>query len=85
MFAPRVTISTAFHDYNNRPMNTRTLYKPVVIGSDVWFGIGATVLAGVHIEDGAVIGAHALVTKDVPANAIVMGIPGKVVGYRSRC
>jgi len=82
MFALRVTVSTATHDYASTPMNSRTLTKPVVIGNDVWFGVGATVLPGITIGDGAVIGAHALVTKDVPPRAIVVGVPARVVKYR---
>jgi acetyltransferase-like isoleucine patch superfamily enzyme len=82
MFALRVTVSTATHDYTRTPMNAQTLTKPVVIGNDVWFGVGATVLPGVTIGDGAVIGAHALVTKDVPPRAIVVGVPARVAKYR---
>lgn len=82
MFALRVTVSTATHDYTRTPMNGRTLTRPVVIGNDVWFGVGATVLPGITIGDGAVIGAGALVTKDVAPRAIVTGVPARVVKYR---
>ena len=82
MFAVRVTVSTATHDYGNTPMNSVTLTRPVIIGNDVWLGVGATVLPGVTIGDGAVIGAQALVTKDVPPRAIVVGVPARVVKYR---
>lgn len=54
----------------------------VTIGSDVWVGAGAKVLKGVTIHDGAVIGANAVVTHDIPANAIAVGIPAKVLKYR---
>lgn len=54
----------------------------VVIGNDVWLGDGATILSGVRIGDGAVIGAKALVAKDVPPYAIVGGNPGRVLRYR---
>jgi acetyltransferase-like isoleucine patch superfamily enzyme len=84
MFALRVTVSTATHDYHNTPMKSVTLSHPVVIGNDVWFGVGATVLPGVRIGDGAVIGAHALVTKDVPPYAIVVGVPAKIMKYRDQ-
>ena len=56
--------------------------KPVTIGADVWIGAGASVLPGVTIGDGAVIGARAVVTKDIPPNAIAVGIPAKVIRYR---
>ena len=53
--------------------------KPVVIGDDVWLGRGAMVLKGVTINRGAVVGAHALVTRDVPANTVVAGNPARTV------
>lgn len=53
--------------------------KGVIVGDGVWIGANVTILPGVNIGDGAVIGAAALVTKDVPANAVVHGVPGKVV------
>ena len=52
----------------------------VVIGVGVWFGANVTVLPGVSIGDGAVVGAGAVVTKDVPAGAVVVGVPAKQVG-----
>jgi acetyltransferase-like isoleucine patch superfamily enzyme len=58
--------------------------KPVIIGSDVWLGAGAVVLAGVTIGDGAVVGANAVVTKDVPPMAIVAGVPARIIRYRDR-
>ncbi|MCW2613088.1 MAG: putative acetyltransferase [Frankiales bacterium] len=53
---------------------------PVRIGDRVWVGTRAVVLKGVTIGDGAVVAAGAVVTKDVPAGAVVAGIPAKVVG-----
>lgn len=58
-----------------------TRYK-VVIGNDVWLGYNVCVKEGVTIGDGAVIGAKALVTKDIPPYAIAVGIPARVVKYR---
>lgn len=54
----------------------------VTIGNDVWIGAGAKILANVHIGDGAVIGSNAVVTSDIPANAIAVGVPAKVIRYR---
>lgn len=58
------------------------LEKPLSIGNDVWIGANVTVLRGVHIGDGAVIGANSLVNKDVPPYAIAVGNPAKVIKYR---
>lgn len=54
----------------------------IVVEDDVWIGYGVTVLSGVHIGQGAVVAAGAVVTKDVPAYAIVGGVPAKVLRYR---
>lgn len=54
----------------------------VIIGNDVWIGHGATILSGVTIHDGAVIGANAVVSNDVPAYAIVVGNPARIVKRR---
>ncbi len=57
-------------------------YRPITIGNDVWIGEGAFVRRGVTIGDGAIIGARAVVMKDVPPYAIVAGSPAKVIRYR---
>lgn len=54
----------------------------VHIGNDVWIGRNTTILSGINIGDGAVIGAGCVVTKDVPPYAIVVGNPGRVVKFR---
>ena len=53
--------------------------KPVRIDAKAWIGFGATILKGVHVGEGAVIGAQAVVTRDVPPFAVVAGNPAKVV------
>lgn len=52
------------------------------IGNDVWIAAGAQILHNVRIGNGAVIGAGAVVTKDVPPYAIVVGVPARIIGYR---
>jgi len=54
----------------------------VRIGQGVWIGTRATILDGVSIGDGAVIGAHSLVRENVPAGAIVVGTPARIIGQR---
>ncbi|MFA5866119.1 MAG: acyltransferase [Phycisphaerae bacterium] len=61
-----------------QPLNS----NPVNIGNDVWIGAGCSILPGVTIGDGAAIGARAVVTKDIPANAIAVGVPAKVIKSR---
>lgn len=58
-------------------------YLSVVIGNDVWIGARVTILDGVSVGNGAVIAAGAVVTKDVPAYAIVAGIPAKIIRCRT--
>lgn len=54
----------------------------IVIGNDVWIGYEAVIMAGVHIGDGAVVAARALVTKDVPSYTIVGGVPAREIRKR---
>lgn len=62
---------------------TATLYESlVVIGENVWVGSSAIILPGITIGEGAVVGAGSVVTKDVPAFAVVGGNPTKVLKYR---
>lgn len=69
------------------PMNQQGIAaeKPVKIGNDVWIGSRVTILPGVHIGDGAIIGAASVVTKDVPSYSVVGGNPAKVLKYRKEC
>ncbi len=56
--------------------------KPVIIENDVWIGMNSTILGGVTISNGSIIGAHSIVTKDVPPYAIVAGVPARIIKYR---
>ena len=54
-----------------------------VIGDNVNFGVGCKIIGGVHIGNNVIIGANAVVTKDVPENAIVAGVPARIISYRT--
>lgn len=84
LLAPRVTITASNYGIvrGTPPMDQPKSEQDVVIGSGTWLGADVVVLAGVTIGDGAIIAAGAVVTKDVPANAIAGGVPAKVIGWR---
>jgi acetyltransferase-like isoleucine patch superfamily enzyme len=66
-----------------RPIRLQGIYKrDVRVGNNVWIGYGACILRGVTIGDNAIIGTSSVVTKDVPANAVVVGVPAKVIRMR---
>lgn len=65
------------------PYDDSVLLQPVVIRDYAWLGWGVMVLPGIEIGEGSIVGVGALVTKDVPARAIVLGNPASIVGYRS--
>jgi acetyltransferase-like isoleucine patch superfamily enzyme len=66
-----------------RPIRLQGIYKrDVVVGSNVWIGYGACVLRGVSVGDNAIVGTNSVVTRDVPANAVVGGVPARVLRMR---
>ena len=66
-----------------RPIRLQGIYKrDVRVGNNVWIGYGACILRGVTVGDNAVIGTNAVVTEDVPANAVVGGVPARVIRMR---
>ena len=66
-----------------QPIRRQGIYKrDVVVGSNVWIGYGACILRGVTVGDNAIIGTNSVVTRDVPANAVVGGVPAKVLRMR---
>lgn len=86
MMGPEVTVLTRNHrlDRLDIPMTQQGYlpYQKVTICDDVWIGTRAIILPGVTVGKGSVIGAGAIVTKDVPEYAIVGGNPAKVLKYR---
>ncbi len=86
---PDVKIGLGEHDYRAISTSMRIkINKPnllkgeCVIGKDVWIGAGAVILRGVKVGNGAVVGANAVVTKDVDSFSIVGGVPAKLIKYR---
>jgi acetyltransferase-like isoleucine patch superfamily enzyme len=68
-----------------RPIRLQGIYKrDVRVGNNVWIGYGACVLRGVTIGDNAVVGTNAVVTKDVPDNAVVGGVPARLIRMRHK-
>lgn len=79
---PEAALLTLGHDPDAPDFATRG--GPIVIGARAWIGFRAIVLPNVTIGEGAVVGAGAVVTKDVEPYAIVAGAPARVIGRRSR-
>lgn len=82
MIGSHTAITTVTHDYTADCMKDTVIRKRVVIEDDVWIGTHCVVMPGVTIGKGAVIGAGAVVTKNVPPNAIVAGVPARLIKYR---
>lgn len=84
LLGPNVTMTAS--NYATVPgefiMDQPKIEKDITLGRDVWLGANTVVLAGVSIGDGAIVAAGAVVTKDVPAAAIVGGVPARQIGWR---
>ena len=80
MVGPGTLIATTGHPLTAQGRRERlAISKPITIGNDVWIGGNCTILGGVVIGDNVVVAAGAVVTKDVPSNCVVAGIPAKVI------
>lgn len=75
-------VSKKFTDRSDRKILTFDNSPKTVIGHDVWIGRKAIIMPGVKVGNGAIVGAGAVVTKDVPDYAIVAGVPAKIIKYR---
>ncbi len=78
MIAPKVNITSEGHPLEASKRKT-LVPKKVIIKQNAWIGAGASILPGVTIGENAVVAAGALVTKDVPANTLVGGVPAKIL------
>jgi acetyltransferase-like isoleucine patch superfamily enzyme len=78
LLGPKVNLITENHPAD--PANRRALIcKPIVIKRNAWIGAAATILPGVTIGENAIVAAGAVVSKDVPANTVVGGVPAKFI------
>lgn len=78
--APNCLFTTAEHALDPEQRNEGLeIALPITVGNNVWIGAGTTVLGGVTIGDNTVIGAGSVVTKDIPANVIAVGVPCRVL------
>ena len=88
MMGPNVSCYPRNHAFDrvDIPMDRQgfSAESPIVIGNNVWIGANSILLAGVTVGDGAIIGAGAVVTKEVPPYAIVGGNPARVIRYRKK-
>ena len=86
MMGPEVVIYTSGHcfDRTDIPMCEQDMTEPkeVIIGDDVWLGRRVIIMPGVHIGKGCIIGAGAVVTKNIPEYSVAVGVPAKVVKSR---
>jgi maltose O-acetyltransferase len=80
------TLTTATHDPSAAQMNQTFLSEPIAVGNNVWIGTGATILPGVDLADGTVVGAGAVVTRSVyEPNTIIAGVPARHLRDRLEC
>ena len=79
LFGPSVQIYTPLHPFDAEERRKKEYGAPIKIGSDVWVGGGAMILAGVTIGSRAVIGAGSVVTRDIPSDVFAAGNPCRVI------
>ena len=85
LIGPHVMIHSGNHKYsdpNAKIRNQDHCYKPITIGDDVWIGAHAIILQGTSIGRGAVVGAGAVVNKDIEPYTVVAGVPATKIGER---
>ncbi len=84
-FGPEVIIWSANHNYmqpKELPYDSTYIKRPVIIEDNVWIGARCSIIPGIKIGEGAVIGLGTVVTKDIPKCAVAAGNPAKIIKYR---
>jgi acetyltransferase-like isoleucine patch superfamily enzyme len=79
MIGPNVSLITTGHPVEPSQRRAATIGKPIAIERNVWIAAGATIIGGVTVGENSVVAAGSVVTKDVPANALVGGNPARVI------
>ena len=84
LFGPRSGVMSSDHGIvkNKKMVNQKYSHKPIKIGNDCLIGINVTILKGVHIRNGSIIGSNSVVTKDTQEFSINAGLPAKNIGNR---
>jgi acetyltransferase-like isoleucine patch superfamily enzyme len=85
LISPGVVVTAQQHGFETPDVDIRDQplrFAPVVIERDVWIGANATILPGVRLGHGSIVGAGAVVTTDVPAMTLVLGVPARVSRVR---
>jgi acetyltransferase-like isoleucine patch superfamily enzyme len=83
LIAAHCTLTTLTHDPDAALYNKSLISKPIVIGQNVWMGYGVRVLPGINIGDNSIIAAGSVITKNIPNNCLVAGVPAKVIRFLS--
>lgn len=77
---PSVLFASGTHHFGNENRRAGTGYsKNILVGDGCWIGASATILGGVSIGSGSIVGAGSLVKDDIPSNSLVVGVPAKIV------
>lgn len=89
LISGRVYITDHDHVFDDRELSASKCYKlisaPVVVENGAWLGEGCVILKGVKVGERAVVGANAVVTKDVPPFTVVGGVPARIIRKINEC
>jgi maltose O-acetyltransferase len=83
LIASHASINSVTHDTDATLYRESVVERSVTIGNNVWIGTHAVILPGITIGNNAIVGAGAVVTKNVPDNAVVAGVPAKVINLKA--